>query len=69
MKRLLFVLTMALAAVSAIAAVAVAGKGPGPDGVPDGFRPEGIAAGKGKSVYVRSIPTGRVLEIDTKTGK
>jgi sugar lactone lactonase YvrE len=68
MKRLLFVLAIVLAAVSAIAAVAVADRGPDRIALPDGFRPEGIAAGKGKSVYVGSIPTGRVLEIDTKTG-
>jgi sugar lactone lactonase YvrE len=57
-----------LAAAFVIAAVAVAGKGPERIALPDGYRPEGIAAGKGKSVYVGSIPTGRVLEIDTKTG-
>ncbi len=65
MRRLLVV----LAAVFALsAAVAVAAKGPDKIALPDGFRPEGIAAGKGHSVYVGSIPTGRVLEVDTKTG-
>jgi streptogramin lyase len=68
MKRLLAVLGAVLAAAFVIAAVAVAGKGPERIALPDGYRPEGIAAGKGKSVYVGSIPTGRVLEIDTKTG-
>jgi streptogramin lyase len=68
MKRLLAVLVTMLAAVSAIAAVAVADRGPDRIALPDGFRPEGIAAGEGRSVYVGSIPTGRVLEIDTKTG-
>lgn len=68
MKRLLAVLIPTLAAVSAIAAVAIAGSGPDRIALPDGFRPEGIAVGKGPSVYVGSIPTGRVLEIDTKTG-
>jgi sugar lactone lactonase YvrE len=57
-----------LATAFVIVAVAVAGKGPERIALPDGYRPEGIAAGKGKSVYVGSIPTGRVLEIDTKTG-
>jgi sugar lactone lactonase YvrE len=57
-----------LAAALVITAVAVAGKGPERIALPDGFRPEGIAAGKGKSVYVGSIPTGRVLRINTKTG-
>jgi len=68
MKRLLVVLITVLAAASAITAVALAGRGPDRIELPDGFRPEGIAAGKGSSVYVGSIPTGRVLEIDTKTG-
>jgi streptogramin lyase len=48
--------------------VAVAGKGPERIALPDGFRPEGIASGKGRSVYVGSIPSGQVLKIDTKTG-
>ena len=68
MKRLLAVVGAAVAAVFVIAAVAVADKGPDRIALPDGFRPEGIAAGNGRSVYVGSIPTGRVLEIDTKTG-
>jgi streptogramin lyase len=68
MKRILTVLAAVLAAVSAIAAVAVADRGPDRIALPDGFRPEGIAAGEGTSVYVGSIPTGRVLEIDTRTG-
>ena len=68
MKRLALVVLAVLAAVSAAAAVAVASKGPEKIPLPDGYRPEGIAAGKGRSVYVGSIPTGRVLRIDTKTG-
>jgi sugar lactone lactonase YvrE len=68
MKRLVLVVLAVLAAVSAVAAVAVASKGPEKIPLPDGYRPEGIAAGKGNSVFVGSIPTGRVLEIDTKTG-
>ncbi len=68
MKRLLAVLGAVVAVASVMAAVAVAGKGPERIALPDGFRPEGIAAGKGASVYVGSIPTGRVLEIDTRTG-
>jgi hypothetical protein len=68
MKRLLAVLVAVLAAACVIGAVALAGKGPEKIALPDGYRPEGIAAGMGRSVYVGSIPTGRVLEIDTKTG-
>jgi hypothetical protein len=68
MKRLLAVLGAVLAAAFVIVAVAVADKGPERIALPDGYRPEGVAAGKGRSIYVGSIPTGRVLEIDTKTG-
>jgi sugar lactone lactonase YvrE len=69
MKRLLAVVVSVLAVASVIAAVAVADKGPDRIALPDGYQPEGIAAGEGRSVYVGSIPTGRVLEIDTKTGE
>jgi sugar lactone lactonase YvrE len=68
MKRLLALLGTVFVLALVIAAVAVAGRGPDRIELPDGFRPEGIAAGQGRSVYVGSIPTGRVLEIDTKTG-
>jgi hypothetical protein len=68
MRRLLAVLGTLLVAASAIAAAALAAKGPERIALPDGYRPEGIAAGKGTNVFVGSIPTGRVLEIDTKTG-
>lgn len=68
MTRLLAVFTAVFGLAVACTAVAVAAKGPDHIPLPDGFRPEGIAAGQGTSVYVGSIPTGRVLEIDTKTG-
>jgi hypothetical protein len=68
MKKLLALLGAVLTVALVITAVAVAGKGPEKIPLPDGYRPEGIAAGKGKSIYVGSIPTGQVLEIDTKTG-
>ena len=68
MNRLLAVLGAVLAAAVAITAVAVAAKGPDRIALPDGYRPEGIAAGKGKSIYVGSIPTGRVLQINTTSG-
>jgi hypothetical protein len=68
MRRLLAVLIAVLALGSVTAAVALASKGPEKIPLPDGYRPEGIAAGEGGSVFVGSIPTGRVLQIDTKTG-
>lgn len=36
--------------------------------LPDGFQPEGIAAGKGTTFYVGSIPTGAVYRGNIRTG-
>jgi sugar lactone lactonase YvrE len=36
--------------------------------LPDGFQPEGIAAGNGDTFYVGSIPTGEILTGDVRTG-
>jgi sugar lactone lactonase YvrE len=35
--------------------------------LPDGWQPEGIAAGRGWDLYVGSIPTGAVLRLDART--
>jgi sugar lactone lactonase YvrE len=37
--------------------------------LPNGFRPEGIAVGKGFTFYVGSIPTGAVYRGDLRTGE
>jgi sugar lactone lactonase YvrE len=37
--------------------------------LPDGWQPEGIAAGRGWNLYVGSIPTGAVLRLDARTGE
>jgi hypothetical protein len=37
--------------------------------LPDGFRPEGIAIGKGHNFYVGSIPTGAISRGDLRTGE
>lgn len=37
--------------------------------LPNGFQPEGIAAGRGTTFYVGSIPTGAVYRGDIRTGK
>jgi sugar lactone lactonase YvrE len=37
--------------------------------LPDGFRPEGIAIGKGHNFYVGSIPTGAIWRGDLRTGE
>jgi DNA-binding beta-propeller fold protein YncE len=36
--------------------------------LPDGWRPEGIAAGPGNSLFVGSIPTGSIIKLDARTG-
>jgi hypothetical protein len=36
--------------------------------LPNGWRPEGIEAGREHTLYVGSIPTGAVRQIDAKTG-
>jgi hypothetical protein len=37
--------------------------------LPNGWQPEGIASGPGNVLYVGSIPTGRVLRVDARTGR
>jgi sugar lactone lactonase YvrE len=37
-------------------------------GLPAGWQPEGIAAGRRWNLYVGSIPTGAVLRLDARTG-
>ena len=45
-----------------------AGKAPATIPLPNGFQPEGIAAGKGRDLYVGSIPTGAIWKGDAKKG-
>jgi sugar lactone lactonase YvrE len=68
MRRLLVVLAVVFAVASTVTAVALAGKGPDRIDLPNGYQPEGIASGEGREVFVGSIPTGRVIALDTKTG-
>ena len=65
------VLAAALAVPAFACAAATAGAATWPDRIdlPDGWAPEGIAAGKGHELFVGSIPTGRVLRIDARTGE
>ncbi len=37
--------------------------------LPNGWRPEGIAAGRGSTFYVGSIPTGAIYKGDVRTGE
>jgi sugar lactone lactonase YvrE len=66
-RRLLVLLLMATVALLP----ATAGAATFPDRIrlPDGWQPEGIAAGRGTSLYVGSIPTGAVWKADARTGK
>jgi len=66
-RRLLVLLVMALVAL--VPAAAGAASSPDLIRLPDGWRPEGIAAGRGSSLYVGSIPTGAVWKADARTGK
>lgn len=73
---------VAAAVLAAVAAVALAltlatgpadakrgGKAPETIPLPPGWQPEGIAAGRGNELFVGSIPTGRILRIDARTGE
>lgn len=67
-RRSFLVLLVLILSVSSIAAVPAQGF---PDSIPlpDGFRPEGIAAGAGNTFYVGSIPTGAIYRGDLRTGE
>ncbi|MGH3023338.1 MAG: SMP-30/gluconolactonase/LRE family protein [Gaiellaceae bacterium] len=66
-----------LAAFAVATAVAVLGGLPAGAGggfperieLPDGFAPEGIAIGRGKTFFVGSIPTGAIYRGDLRTGE
>jgi streptogramin lyase len=53
----------------AVAAVVAADTFPDVIQLPTGWRPEGIEAGKQHTLYVGSIPTGAVRQIDARTGE
>ena len=67
LRRLLVLL--ALAAVAAVPATASAATFPDTIRLPGGWQPEGIASGRGTSLYVGSIPTGAVWKGDARTGE
>ena len=64
-------LTAALGVITLIVAAAAAAATTFPVVIqlPNGWRPEGIEAGKQHTLYVGSIPTGAVRQIDAQTGK
>jgi sugar lactone lactonase YvrE len=66
-RRLLVLLLMSMVAL--LPATAGAATFPDTIPLPDGWQPEGIAAGRGTSLYVGSIPTGAVWKGDARTGQ
>jgi sugar lactone lactonase YvrE len=66
-RRLLVLLLMVMVAV--LPATAGAATFPDTIRLPDGWQPEGIAAGRGTSLYVGSIPTGAIWKGDARTGQ
>ena len=65
--RLLVLLLLAMVAL--LPATAGAATFPDTIRLPDGWQPEGIAAGRGTSLYVGSIPTGAIWKGDARTGR
>ena len=66
-RRLLVLLV--LGALMALPATAGAAAFPDTIPLPAGWQPEGIASGRGGSLYVGSIPTGAVWKGDARTGR
>lgn len=66
-RRLLVLLV--LTAVALLPGAAAARAFPDTIRLPDGWQPEGIAAGRGTSLYVGSIPTGAIWKGDARTGQ
>jgi sugar lactone lactonase YvrE len=64
-------LTAALGVVTLIAAATAVAADTFPDVIqlPTGWRPEGIEAGMQHTLYVGSIPTGAVRQVDARTGE
>jgi sugar lactone lactonase YvrE len=70
MRRLTkHVALITFAAAILAAPLGAAGRFPERIALPDGFRPEGIAIGKGTTFYVGSIPSGAIYRGDLRTGE
>jgi hypothetical protein len=66
-QRAFFVFLLIALSVTMIAAAPA--KFPEVIPLPDGFQPEGIAIGKGRTFYVGSIPTGAIYRGNLRTGE
>jgi hypothetical protein len=63
-------LTAVLGALALVVVAAAAAKSfPEIIQLPNGWRPEGIEAGRNHTLYVGSIPTGAIRQIDARTGE
>jgi hypothetical protein len=69
LRRRPILLLVALALAVLAPSTAMAKPFPATIRLPDGFRPEGIASGRGTSLYVGSIPTGAVWAGDARSGR
>ena len=69
MRRSRLTPALVLVALGLVAAATAAAPFPGVIELPTGWRPEGIEAGKQHTLYVGSIPTGDVRQIDARTGE
>lgn len=67
--RIAGLLLIALLIPAVTAAAQPPGAFPSPIPLPDGFRPEGIAVGRGTQFFVGSIPTGAIFSGDLRTGE
>jgi hypothetical protein len=63
-------LTVAVGALALVFVATAAAKSfPDVIALPDGWRPEGIEAGQGHTLYVGSLAAGAVREVDARTGE
>ena len=69
MKRIHLLVALAGLALTLPLAATSSSNFPDRIDLPNGWQPEGIAIGRGTSVYVGSIPTGRVWRGDLRTGE
>jgi hypothetical protein len=67
-RRPLFILLVVMLSLMTMGS-AMAAAFPDVISLPNGFRPEGIAVGKGSTFYVGSIPTGAIYRGDLRTGE
>jgi len=68
-RRLLSTVTAVALVAALVPAVAAAPGFPETIDLPDGFQPEGIASGRGKQLFVGSIPTGAIYATNARTGE